>query len=259
MINPRNDLGTRAVGRGAFVVGVVFALAALTMLARSADAQSPQELTAFDVRGTVVDADNSSVLAGAWVRISGSEWGSITDERGRFRLPDLDPGRLELTVEQLGYETLTWAGEVREPDGLLRLELKPSPVLLEGLQVVTDRFQARRNAVAAPVRAFDAADLSSTAQETALDFITLRAGTWITPCAGRYGDRCISLRGRSVEPTVYVDEMPMLGGLEYLAHIPPYELYMIEVYGSGRHIRAYTPQFMERAAKQRLQPIPLLF
>jgi hypothetical protein len=124
---------------------------------------------------------------------------------------------------------------------------------------VTDRFRARRNAVATPVRAFDAADLSSTAQETALDFVTLRAGTWVTPCAGRYGDSCIYLRGRNVEPTVYVDEMPVLGGLEYLAAIPPYELYMIEVYGNGRHIRAYTPQFMERAAKQRLNPIALLF
>lgn len=255
MIDARNGLGTRAAGRGA----IAFALAALAGLAGTAHAQSAQEQAPFDVMGTVVDGDNGGVLAGAWVRISGSEWGSITDDRGRFRLPDLDPGRLELTVEQLGYETLTWAGDVGDGNGLLRLELTPSPVLLEGLQVVTDRFRARRNAVATPVRAFDAAALSSTAQETALDFVALRAGTWITPCAGRYGDRCIHLRGRSVEPTVYVDEMPMLGGLEYLAHIPPYELHMIEVYGNGRHIRAYTPQFMERAAKQRLQPVALLF
>jgi hypothetical protein len=34
---------------------------------------------------------------------------------------------------------------------------------------------------------------------------------------------------------------------------------MVEVYGSGRAIRAYTPRFMERAAEYRLQPMPFVY
>jgi len=35
----------------------------------------------------------------------------------------------------------------------------------------------------------------------------------------------------------------------------PHELYMVEVFQGGRHIRAYTHHFMERAAEQRLMPM----
>lgn len=255
MINATNELGTRLTHRGATVIGILLMLAALALLARGAAAQS----TSFDLMGAVVDADAGTPLVGAWVSITGSEWGSITDERGRFRIPDIDAGPVSLSVEQLGYETLVWEGRISESDGLLQLALTPTPVVLEGLQVVTDRFRARRNAVATTVLAFDMADLSTTSQQTALDFVTLRAGTWATRCRGRFSDTCLYVRGRAVEPAVYIDEVPVLGGLDYLAHFAPWELYMIEVYGGGRHIRAYTPQFMERAAKQRLSPIPLHF
>ena len=51
----------------------------------------------------------------------------------------------------------------------------------------------------------------------------------------------------------------MVGGMEYLSVIPPHELYLVEVYASGRHIRAYTNHFMERAAKTRLRPMAFVF
>ena len=58
---------------------------------------------------------------------------------------------------------------------------------------------------------------------------------------------------------IVIDEIPILGGMDYLAAIAPHELHMVEVYGHGRHIRAYTTRFMARAAKTRLQPVALLF
>ena len=258
MINTRNNLGTRGYGdRKALVLGLLLAIVALALLARDGMAQQVAE--PFELVGTVVDADNGQALTGAWVSLVGSEWGSVTDDRGRFRIPDMDGGPLALSVEQLGYETLMWEGEAAEGDGLLELELTPQPLVLQGLQVVTDRFRSRRNAIATSVFAYDLNDLTTTAQRTALDFISLRAGSASVSCAGRRGDTCLIVRGRVVEPVVYIDEAPFLGGLDYLDSLAPYELYMIEIFGGGRHIRAYTPRFMERAAKQRLQPIALSF
>ena len=258
MINTRNNLGTRGYSdRRTLVFGVALAIVALALLA--GDSMAQQVAGPFELVGPVVDADNGEVLAGAWVSLVGSEWGSVTDARGRFRIPDMDSGPLALSLEQLGYETLMWEGVVAEADGLLQLELSPQPLLLDGLHVVTDRFRSRRNGVATSVFAYDLNDLATTAQLTALDFIELRAGSASVGCAGRRGGTCLMVRGRVVEPVVYIDEAPFLGGLEYLDVLAPHELYMIEIYGGGRHIRAYTPRFMERAAKQGLQPIALLF
>ena len=130
MINTRNNLGTGGYSdRKALVFGLVLAIVALALLAR--DGMAQQVAGPFELVGTVVDADNGQALAGAWVSLVGSEWGSVTDDRGRFRIPDMDSGPLALSIEQLGYETLMWEGEPARGDGLLELELTPHPMVLQ--------------------------------------------------------------------------------------------------------------------------------
>ena len=187
-----------------------------------------------------------------------SDWGSLTDENGRFRIPGVLPGPVTLEVEQLGYETLEREGVVQKGDPL-RFRMEAQPILLEGLTVVTDRFETRRRGTATSVRSYGRSDLATTPQETALDFIRARAGLSPVRCNGAWTNQCLRVRGRVTEPVVWVDETPVIGGIEYLEAMRPHELYLVEVYASGRHIRAYTNGFMERAAKQRLHPIALLF
>lgn len=241
--------------RGLFTV--VLALTALGLLARQARPQEALVLEPFDLVGHVLDEDGRP-LVGAFVSLTGSDWGSLTDEGGRFRLPDLYEGTVELRAEQLGYETLEWRGDVR-PGQRVELRMLAQPIVLEGLNVVTDRFQARRNAVATSVRAYDRAALATSPHFTALDFLQSRAGVVTATCRGRFSSRCVRVRGRLTEPVVWVDEAPVFGGMEYLEAVQPHDLYMVEVYASGRHIRAYTHQFMARAAKQRLWPVPFTY
>lgn len=260
MINARNTLGSR--GRPTvrmLLLATMLAIAALSLLARPGASQERDgsgPVAELDVFGNVVDAQSGQSLVGAWVGITGTEWGSITNSEGRFRLPDMQPGPISLTVEQIGYETLEWTGEI-SPDGdLPTVELTPRPVLLEGLAVVTDRFRSRRMAAATRVVAFDAADLTLATERNALEYVRYRTAG-VVPCNGRTGSSCVLVRGRSVEPVVYVDEVRLLGGLEYLETFRPWDFHMIEVFAGGSHIRAYTPRFMERAAETRLLPIPL--
>lgn len=260
MINARNTLGAARAGVRSTMLGLLMAIAAIGLLFSGLDGQEhDQETLSFQVAGLVVDAETGAALVGAWVGLPGTEWGSLTDDEGRFRIPDVTPGALELEVEQLGYETRSWKGTVVNADALLTIELEAKPVLLEGLQVVTDRFRSRRNAAATSVYAFERDDLATSSARDALEFVEYRSAAPMTACNGSRGDRCLVVRGRVVEPVVYVDEMPLLGGLAYLETFRPWEFHMIEVYAGGRHIRAYTPRFMERAAEKRLAPLALPF
>lgn len=261
MINSRNSLGAvGSSGPRVAAIGLLTAGAAIALLASGTAGQdTPDEPLSFEVVGQVVDVETGASLVGAWVGLTETDWGSLTNDEGRFRIPDVTPGTLELTVEQLGYETRQWRGQIANGDVLLTIELEAKPILLEGLEVVSDRFRSRRNAAATSVFAYDRGDLTTTSAIDALEFIEYRAAVYMTPCNGRRGDRCLFVRGRVVEPVVYVDEQPLLGGLAYLETFRPWDFHMIEVYAGGRHIRAYTPQYMERAAETRLVPLALPF
>ncbi len=261
MINTRNTLGMAMRGGSrSTLLGFLMAIAAVGLLFSGLSGQEHgDEGLSFEVAGLVVDAETGNALVGAWVGLPGTDWGSLTNDDGRFRIPDVTPGILELQVEQLGYETRSWRGTVANGDALLTIELEAKPVLLEGLQVVSDRFRSRRNAAATSVYAFERDALATSTARDALEFVEYRAVAPMTNCNGRRGDHCLVVRGRVVEPVVYVDEVPLLGGLSYLETFRPWEFHMIEVYAGGRHIRAYTPRFMERAAETRLAPLALPF
>lgn len=232
-------------------------LLAMALAAAPAPGQEPESGGPFALTGTVVD-DTGRPLLGAFVSFEDSEWGSLTGESGRFEIPDVTAGTVALTVELLGYETLRWTGAVRA-DSPLTLTLAPRPILLEGLNVVTSRFESRRKAAPTSVRWFDRSDLATSFEYDVLDFVASRAGLSRVPCRGAWTDECFMIRGRAVAPSVWIDEAPVIGGMDYLRTFRPHELYMVEVYAGGRQIRAYTPQFMEQAAKVRLQPIAFVF
>ncbi len=248
----------RASALSRTLVVLFLCVAAVAVLAISALAQEATEVEAFEAHGFVY-GEKGEPLVGAFVSLTGSDWGSITNRAGRFRLPDMDPGTTSLTVEQLGYETLEWRGHLDRTTGAVELRMTARPVLLEGLTVVTDRFRGRRNATATSVRAFEREDLVTGAFEDVVQFVQARVGlspAYCPPTA--FSSICYRSRGRAFSPVVYVDEMPVIGGMDYLASVRPHELYMVEVYARGRHIRAYTHQFMERAARGRLQPVTII-
>lgn len=204
--------------------------------------------------GVVVDASTEAPLEGAYVSVAASDWGSLTTDDGRFLLCEIGSRTHVVTVERLGYETLIVAIEADASGNTVQLRIRPDPILLEGLEIVTNRFDRRRRASAHIVWAYDQEELASSPYWTAADFVDSRPGVFTTPCGI---NRCIYSRGGVVEPTVYLDEFPLIGGWAQLESLPTSQLYMLEVYRRGTHIRAYTHGFMERAAKVRLAPLPI--
>jgi len=210
--------------------------------------------------GRVLDAATGTPLSGAFVHLEGEDWGVLTDEDGRFSLPRVPRGLLSVAVEQLGYVDLVRTTEFREGAEPLVLALEPDPLLLEGIEVVTDRFERRRRALAIPSQAYDREDLLASADFDVLEFVASRSLLRPVRCGSLSVDGiCAYVRG-SIRPiSVYVDEAPLIGGLDYLQMIQPHELHRVEVYRSGTHIRVYTEAFMERAGRIRFTPLAVLW
>ena len=204
--------------------------------------------------GLVVDAGTAAPLEGALVSTAESNQAWLTTDSGRFLLCEIGPGTHGVTVERLGYETLTVQVTADAAGNVVRFRLEPRPILLEGLEIVMDRFGDRRRAAAMVVRAYDQTSIARSGYGVAGDFVMSRSGVFTAPCGA---SRCVFHRGARVSPVVYLDEVPLVGGWSQFETLPTSLLYMVEVYRNGTHIRAYTHAFMERAAQNRLAPLPI--
>ncbi len=235
------------------------ALPAAAGFAYPAGAQEQQPVCKDDephIVGVVIDAETEAPLAGAYVSVTASDWVSLTTDNGRFALCEIGAGTHLLTAERLGYQELTFLQEAIPSGDPIAIRMQPDPILLEGLKIVTDRFERRRRAVATSVRAYDEEVLASSLYWSVADFIDSRPGIVTVPCGI---ERCVYSRGTMVRPRVYFDEFPLIGGWIELESIPTDQVFMVEVYGRGRHIRAYSHAFMARAAKIRLLPFPIWY
>jgi len=209
------------------------------------------------LKGIVVDATTGAPLIGVWVGIEGSRSSAYTDRDGRFAIRGIRTRGFTLSAGQLGYTdaSVEIADVSDEP---IRIALKPDPILLEGIRVVSNRLAARRNAIATSVRAWDADQLVTSSSFDAYDF--LRTRLYTTPCPRySFSSVCVLRRGSVVVPQVYVDDAPYIGGFDVLLGWDMQSLYAIEVIGSGLQVRVYTKNFAERLAQGRTRLMPVIY
>jgi iron complex outermembrane receptor protein len=95
-----------------------------------AEAQSPRSLV-----GTVKDAVTGAPLAGAMVSMFGSDVGTQTDSRGKFRLTDLAVAEINVRVAAEGYVVVVDRVEVSGAVTTVDFELDPVGAVLDELIV----------------------------------------------------------------------------------------------------------------------------
>ncbi|MFT5434219.1 MAG: hypothetical protein ACI9OJ_004932 [Myxococcota bacterium] len=241
------------------------ATAALMALAPSLSGQSAPSGTeadaeATELRGRVVDAATLQPIHGAFVGLSEVDQGFLTDTEGRFTLRVVRSAEYLISASELGYErrTVTVSHDARG-DIVIRLDV--DPVQLGEIRIMVDRFGSRRKAASVAARAWERRDLLASASMNMLDYLRGRTGRPLRECPylSAFGRVCVMSRGRLQPVRVYLDEMPVFGGLDELRIFRPHELFMVEVYDSGRHIRLYSTRFMDRLARTglRLNPVPI--
>ncbi|HEU4885435.1 MAG TPA: hypothetical protein VFT45_24520, partial [Longimicrobium sp.] len=137
--------------------------------------------------------------------------------------------------------------------------LQPQPIVLERLNVVLDRLEARRNSIAASSRVLDRRYLAHAAGHSLVQVIA-SAAVPLVPCTeepanlwlgGGTSMNCVSSRGQVLTPAVYIDDMYAFAGMDELALYSPSEAHTVEVYGMGRMIRVYTMAYVEAVATGR--------
>ena len=95
------------------------------------------------LRGTVVDDETGTPLAGAHVFIAESMMGTATDDEGRFTLDRVPLGAHRLYVSMLGFEPASRDTLLRQPQPY-DFELRLTPTVIEVGQVVVSAKEAKR-------------------------------------------------------------------------------------------------------------------
>ena len=123
--------------------GAPFA-AAQEAAAQEAAAQEPAGQEGATLTGTVTDAESGGPLPLANVLIVGARRGTTTDENGRFRIEEVEPGTYTVRVSFVGFET----AEPRvtlNPGRTATLDVALDPVDMEvsGVTVTGNRVEER--------------------------------------------------------------------------------------------------------------------
>lgn len=246
-----------AVLLGAFVLTALGPTGALAQ-------ESPESATSA-IFGYVVDRSTSQRISGATVEFPDLGRHVITNSDGAFALLDVPRGPVVVRVRHLGFADYDEEVDIARETMTLTIALGARPVILEGITAHAysfgDRLKARRRRTGVSVRAIERDQLSLSTAGDALQALLDRALLRRAGCRGGGGlDICVWARGQSVLPTVYIDERRAFGGLTELETYRPEDLYAIEVYQGGRHVRAYTTWWIEMEGRRdRTALLPVLW
>jgi hypothetical protein len=94
----------------------------------------------IDISGNVFDESSGKPIYPANVFISGTTWGSSTNEDGSFKILSIKPGKYEIVVSILGYEVLTKVINVSEnsPQNY-NFRLKARSYELNSIEIISDK------------------------------------------------------------------------------------------------------------------------
>ena len=237
----------------AFLPLLVLALSSPSAHARQSERSSGR----ITILGQVLDASTRQPVGAAAVELVGPRRQAFTDKLGRFALKDVPIGSYMVTVEQLGYAEGRLTQRFDDSTSPIEILLMPDPVVLQTIQVTNDRLKRRRNAVAVSVFAYDAERLRRSSAFDVHQFV--RQNVFAFSCPNPLmGSLCVRRRGRVIVPRVYIDESPVPGGAEFLNGLPLDDVYLVEVYSGGAHIRVYTNWFARLLAQGRVRLSPVL-
>jgi TonB family protein len=187
------------------------------------------------LHGVVRDSAGRIGIAGAEVRVGGTEWRALTDERGAFRFAAGTGGSM-LRVRRLGYAPVQRALGARVGDSLIEIRLVPvvQPLAPLVVRATRTRYSGRlagyyerleRRSIG---QFITRADLERERPNQLTDMIQRAPG--VNLVRGRPGMLHVRMRGRDCSPLIWVDGAALSLGDIDLDAFSPASLEGIELY-----------------------------
>lgn len=147
------------------------------------------------VKGVVKDAENNETLIGATVVVEGTTIGVSSDANGSFSF-EVPAGKKTIVVQFVGYTPQKFDLNVQNGKtiNLGTIKLKPSSVMLQGLEIISDRAVERKTPVA--ISNVGKAEIEQNLGSRDLPLIMNNTpSVYSTPQGGGAGDARINVRG----------------------------------------------------------------
>ncbi|MDZ7265828.1 MAG: TonB-dependent receptor [candidate division KSB1 bacterium] len=145
--------------------------------------------------GTVRDRETHAALPGCHLHIEGTSLRTLSDTQGRFRLPNVAPGRVVLVATFIGYETLRQPVTINQPEVHVTLALQPQPLVSPTVTVIATRARARHSPVAFATLTREAIAESHPAQDIPVLLSELPAIKFYSENGNGLGYNYLSIRG----------------------------------------------------------------
>ncbi|MFH1196981.1 MAG: carboxypeptidase-like regulatory domain-containing protein [bacterium] len=98
---------------------------------------------AFDnsISGRIIDDENGEALQYVNIYITGTTWGTVSNENGTFEIRSVYPAEHEVVISLIGYEIVRKTVEIGKKDHikLKDIRLKPKEYEITGLEIVAEK------------------------------------------------------------------------------------------------------------------------
>ncbi|MEE9554324.1 MAG: carboxypeptidase-like regulatory domain-containing protein, partial [candidate division Zixibacteria bacterium] len=94
---------------------------------------------ATGLTGTVTSAESGEAIAGAVIKLKGSDLGTVTDGSGRYRLADIPSGDATLVASVIGYHVAFRSVDAAKAG---TVDFALTPKLLQGQDVIVTATRA---------------------------------------------------------------------------------------------------------------------
>jgi len=252
MIDPlRHDSLFR---RGRATSGLLLVLSFLLPAAPLA-AQRPGQVV---LRGNVVDTESSTPVFGAYIAHVGSTQGTLTDSVGRFALAMNRAASYSFRIVQLGYHTLEATMPAEAEGRAFTVGLKPGPIALEGLTVLTDQLADRRRGRFGIATILDQGELLNSSFGTAYE-LTRQVMPFADLCSPQADSLCVSSQGRRTPVSICMDGRAISSASPELEVLDPRGLYLVEAYFRVGRVAMYSRGYVARLIETGQQLPPFSF
>jgi TonB-dependent starch-binding outer membrane protein SusC len=190
---------------------VAHVLAAALLVAPALTGQAQQ--ATGRIEGTVTDARSHQPLNAASVFVQGTGMGSQTNDRGRFALVNVPPGRYEIRVRRIGYQNLVRPVTLQEGQvATVNVEMNEAAVSLDEVVVTGTAATTRAREVPTSTdivnaKAFENAPVANAQQIIAgrIPSVTVQANSGQPGAGGSIKIRGTNTITQSTDPLLYVD------------------------------------------------------